>query len=260
MPDGPPPEPAVQRLRVRYAKRGRLRFSSHRDFQRALERAVRRAGVPVAFSAGFSPHPKISFANAAPTGAASEAEYLEISLRRRCDPALVREALDEALPAGLDVLEVVEAGPGSLADRLEASVWQVELPGVSAVDVVGPLAAFLAAPAVQVQRLTKNGLRSFDARAAVLDATLPDQTSADAVVQAGHGTEAVGLSCAILRLVVRHLTPAVRPDDVLAALRAVADFAPPSPPRVTRLAQGPLSHGNGAVADPLAADRNAAET
>ena len=64
----------VQRLRLRYAKRGRLRFSSTRDFQRALERALRRADVPMAFTAGFHPHPRISYANAAPTGTASEAE------------------------------------------------------------------------------------------------------------------------------------------------------------------------------------------
>src|SRR4051812_22902502 len=129
MPDGPPPPPTVQKLRLRYAKRGRLRFSSHRDFQRALERALRRAEVPMAYSAGFRPHPKISFANAAPTGTASEAEYVEIGLARRCDPGAVRQALDESLPPGLDVLEVVEAGPGALADRLEASEWVVELPG-----------------------------------------------------------------------------------------------------------------------------------
>ena len=79
-PDGPPPEPAVQRLRLRYAKRGRLRFASHRDFQRSFERALRRAAVPMAYSAGFTPHPKVSYANAAPTGTASEAEYLEIGL------------------------------------------------------------------------------------------------------------------------------------------------------------------------------------
>jgi len=53
---------------VRYAKRGRLRFTSHRDFGRAFERAVRRAGVPIAFSSGFSPHPRISYAGAASTG------------------------------------------------------------------------------------------------------------------------------------------------------------------------------------------------
>ncbi|MFM8894398.1 MAG: TIGR03936 family radical SAM-associated protein, partial [Actinomycetales bacterium] len=78
--------PAVQRLRLRYAKRDRLRFASHRDFQRAFERALRRAEIPIAFSAGFSPHPKVSYANAAPTGAASEAEYLEIAVTAVCDP------------------------------------------------------------------------------------------------------------------------------------------------------------------------------
>src|SRR5919205_2194483 len=101
--------PPVQRLRVRYAKRGRARFASHRDFGRAFERALRRAGVPMAYSSGFSPHPRISYANAAPTGAASEAEYLEIALAAHRSPERLREALDAALPPGLDVLEIVEA-------------------------------------------------------------------------------------------------------------------------------------------------------
>ena len=111
-PEGPPPPLAVQKLRIRYAKRGRLRFSSTRDFARALERALRRSGVPMAFSAGFHPHPKISYANAAPTGTASEAEYFEISVTERVDPEAVRVALDEALPPDLDVIEVVQAGAG----------------------------------------------------------------------------------------------------------------------------------------------------
>ena len=65
--------PPVQRLRIRYAKRGRLRFTSHRDFSRAFERAVMRARIPMAYSSGFNPHPRISYAGAAPTGSASEA-------------------------------------------------------------------------------------------------------------------------------------------------------------------------------------------
>src|SRR3954471_21300807 len=104
-PEGPPPPPVVQRVRMRYAKRGRLRFSSHRDLARALERALRRAGVPMAFSAGFTPHPKISYVGAAPTGAASEAEYLEIGLSEPRDPEQIRAALDDALPPDLAVLE-----------------------------------------------------------------------------------------------------------------------------------------------------------
>ncbi|MBX5448366.1 MAG: DUF2344 domain-containing protein, partial [Acidothermus cellulolyticus] len=84
--------PVVQRLRVRWAKRGRLRFTSHRDFQRALERAVRRAGLPIAYSAGFTPHPRISYVGAAPTGAASEAEYVELALTAAVDPSAAAQA------------------------------------------------------------------------------------------------------------------------------------------------------------------------
>ena len=130
VPEGPAPDPAVQKLRIRYTKRGRLRFTSSRDFQRALERALRRADVPMAFSAGFHPHPKISYANAASTGTASEAEYVEISVTQRVDPESVRVALDEALPPGIDIITVVEAAPGALADRLEASDWLLEFGGL----------------------------------------------------------------------------------------------------------------------------------
>src|SRR5690242_16099110 len=131
MPEGPPPAPAVQRVRMRYTKRGRLRFTSHRDFQRAFERALRRADVPMAYSAGFTPHPKVSYANAAPTGVASEAEYLEIGLAQPRDPETLRLLLDASLPAGLDVVESVEAHTSGLAERLEASVWQLRLDGVA---------------------------------------------------------------------------------------------------------------------------------
>src|SRR6476661_10177521 len=123
-PDGPPPPPTVQRVRLRYTKRGRLRFTSHRDIARAFERALRRAQVPMAYSAGFSPHPKISWVGAAPTGVASEAEYLEIGLARECDPDQVRAALDAALPDGLDIVDVIAvttATSGSFAERIQAS-------------------------------------------------------------------------------------------------------------------------------------------
>ena len=108
--------PPVQRLRIRYAKRGRLRFSSHRDFSRAFERAIFRARIPMAYSSGFNPHPRISYAGAAPTGSASEAEYLEIGLAEVVDPAAIQAALEEALPDGLDVVAVVES-PGRRARR-----------------------------------------------------------------------------------------------------------------------------------------------
>ncbi|MCW7946476.1 radical SAM protein [Streptomyces hygroscopicus] len=243
----------MQRIRLRYTKRGRLRFTSHRDFQRAFERALRRAEVPMAYSAGFTPHPKVSYANAAPTGTGSEAEYLEIALTEARDPDKLRELLDESLPAGLDVIEAVEVRTSGLADRLAASVWELRLDGVAPADADRAAAAFNAAGTVEVQRMTKNGVRSFDARAAV--ASLQSVTT--------HGSQAdrpTDQPCAILRLVVRHVTPAVRPDDVLSGLRAVADLAPPVPAEVTRLAQGLFDEETGTVTDPLAPDREAAAT
>ena len=137
--------PTVQRLRLRYAKRGRLRFTSTRDFQRALERALRRTGVPMAYSQGFNPHPRISYTNAAPTGTASEAEYVELAVTSVLDPEAVRAALDEALPPGLDVLEVVEVRAPDFAERLQASVWVIELPEVTTEVAERAAAAFLAA-------------------------------------------------------------------------------------------------------------------
>jgi radical SAM-linked protein len=231
----------VQRIRLRYTKRGRLRFTSHRDIARVFERALRRAEVPMAYSAGFSPHPKVSWVGAAATGVASEAEYVEIALAQVRPVEEVRAALDASLPDGIDLVEAVEAEPGtSLADLVQASRWRVELPQVPLADLQRAVAAFLGAERVEVERMTKNGRRSFDTRAPVL--------SMEA---------APGDGCAILALVVQHVTPAVRPDDVLTGLRAVGDLVTPVPPAVTRLAQGPLT-ADGEVGDPLAPDRVAA--
>ena len=228
---GPPQaRTSAARLIVRYAKRGRMRFASHRDIARAVERGVRRAGLPIAYSAGFTPHPKISYAGAAPTGTASEAEYLEISLTETCAASDVRDRLDAALPDGIDVIDVIES-PASLAGlRLEASQWEVVLPGVQPAAAAAAVTEFLACGTVEVERLTAKGSRRVDARAAVITIETDQAASPQA---AGN---------AVLRMVVRHVMPAVRPDDILAALRQ-AGLAPSSPALVTRLAQGPLPAG-----------------
>jgi radical SAM-linked protein len=229
--------PPVQRLRVRYAKRGRLRFTSHRDFSRAFERAVFRARVPMAYSSGFNPHPRISYAGAAPTGSASEAEYLELALADIVVPADVHAMLDEALPPGLDVIEVVESPGGSLADLLEASRWRIDL-SVARDVAEAAVDRFLAADEALVERMTKKGMRSFDARGAVVSLRLLPEGEGDAARTS-------------LDVVLRHGTPAVRPDDVLRGLAAVGGLETGEAPLMTRLAQGPLLD-SGEVGDPLA--------
>jgi radical SAM-linked protein len=244
--------PPVQRLRLRYAKRGRLRFTSHRDFSRAFERAVFRARIPMAYSSGFNPHPRISYAGAAPTGSASEAEYLEIALAEELDPARALAEIDAALPPGLDVLEVVASAGGSLADRLEASRWRLTLLELGVPEARDAVTALLATDEVIVERMTKKGLRSFDARAAIASAEVLEEGAAEP----GDSRPAAG-PCAILDVVLRHGSPSVRPDDVLAALHQASGL------RVTaalqqRLAQGPWDEENGTVGDPLTPDRDAA--
>jgi radical SAM-linked protein len=240
--------PPVQRLRVRYAKRGRLRFTSHRDFSRAFERALVRARIPMAYSSGFNPHPRISYAGASPTGAASEAEYLEIGLAEHVPPSDVAARLDEALPDGLDVLQVVEATPGSLTDRLQASRWWIDLADVPPGDAERAAEAFLAATTVEVERMTKKGLRTFDSRAAVLALTVT------AYQPPGDGpgdTRGDTPGGARLEAVLRHTEPAVRPDDVLAGLRRLGGLDATAAPLLTRLEQGPYDPADGTIGDPF---------
>ena len=247
-PAGDTPLPAVQHLLVRYAKRGKMRFASHRDVARAFERGVRRAGLPIAHSAGFTPHPKISYAGGAPTGVASEAEYLSLALTARSEAEAVREWLNAALPDGIDVIDVTEDAGGLPASRLTASEWQVILPGLTPDSVAPAVQRFLALEHAQVERLTNKGMRSMDARSAVV--TL-DVQGADVSPGLPGGLGRVvppGASSVMLRMIVRHTVPAVRPDDVLTALREVSGVVPAAPPLMTRLAQGSL--GESGVVQP----------
>jgi radical SAM-linked protein len=231
-PSGEPPPPAVQHMLVRYAKRGKMRFASHRDVARAFERGVRRAELPIAHSAGFTPHPKISYAGGAPTGVASEAEYLSLALTSRHEAEYVRQRLNAALPDGIDVIAVTEDAGGLPASRLTVSEWQVVLPGLTPDGVAPAVQKFLALEHAPVERLTSKGMRRMDARAAVVTLDVRDSASGDAA----------------LVMVVQHTVPAVRPDDVLTALHKVSDVALAAPPLMTRLAQGSL--GESGVVQP----------
>ncbi len=187
----------------------------------------------MAYSSGFNPHPRISYANASPTGASTEAEFLEIGLAEVCDPEKVRLALDAALPPGLDVVSVVVADGGpSLMDLLAVSEWRVDLVTAPAGLLPDAVSAFLGTDEVTVERMTKTGLRTFDTRAAVVSLTpLSDHELAMVLVQG---------------------TPLVRPDDVVTALRQIDPrLASDQPPLLTRILQGRRT-ADGSVGDPFA--------
>jgi radical SAM-linked protein len=227
-----------------------MRFASHRDVARAFERGVRRAGLPIAYSAGFTPHPKLSYPGGAPTGVASEAEYLSLALTDRRAEAQVCQWLNAALPDGIDVIDVIEEASGGSAifGDLEASEWRVVLPGVAPAAAQRAVAGFLALGEAPVERLTDKGVRRLDARAAVVEMDVVQTGPAPADPDGGQRAVAPGLKdCAILRMVVLNTAPAVRPEDVVTALRGQDGIEPSSPPMTTRLAQGPRALLTGAA-------------
>lgn len=165
-----------RKLRVRFSKTGKVRFTSHRDLARIWERALRRADLPVAYTEGFSPRPKLSFGLALPTGYESLGEYLDISLRgdhprsdvdREQLPAL----LAPVVPVGMEIQAIVPlpAGGLSLQQAVTSCSWQIELsePATEA-SVTAAVERVLAAPELVVTRERKGEAVTDDVRPAIL--------------------------------------------------------------------------------------------
>ena len=171
-------------VRFRFVKLGKVRFTSHRDLARMWERGLRRSGLPVAWSQGFSPRLLISFGLALPTGCESVAEYLDVHLPEpgaeswglvlAGGPADT-ESLDlcarlsSLLPEGVDVTAAVAVagGGGSLQQEVTSCSWELEVLGLAAGELAGRVERFLDAPSVLVQRERKGRLDEDDLRPAV---------------------------------------------------------------------------------------------
>ena len=171
------------RVRLRFAKRGKVRFTSHRDVVRLWERALRRAVLPVAYSAGFRPRPKLSFGLALSTGHESVAEYLDVELVEAIDASEVDELpwrLSSELPTGIDVVAaaLVEPGHPSLQEQVLTCSWRIEAlhlePGHAA-QLVG---AALAADELVITRSRKGREVTDDLRPAVRSVAVVGPTGA----------------------------------------------------------------------------------
>ena len=139
-PQRAPASERVQRLRFRFAKTGSLALLSHLDLVRLLERALRRSGVPVSFTGGFHPLPRVQFALALPLGAEADGEWMDVEMAEWQDPAWVQQRLQAQLPAEFALLEVDEvpvAGP-SLSQELAAARWSLVLRPLPAAAPVSP--------------------------------------------------------------------------------------------------------------------------
>jgi radical SAM-linked protein len=195
--------PPAGRLRVRYAKVGKIRFTSHRDVVRMWERALRRSALPVAWSGGFSPRPLLSFGHALPTGAESLAEYLDISLVPGTtvedagsdgdDPyRALAGRLSALLPDGVDVDAIAPLPPGSesLQQGVSSCSWKLEVFGLAAEELASRVERLLAAPTALVERERKGRSAPDDLRPAVLALAVAPRADGEPGEPVTHGDRA----------------------------------------------------------------------
>lgn len=164
----------MYRYRIRYKKTGPMRYISHLDLLRTMERSARRAGLPLAFTEGFNPHPKISFAAPLPVGVEGHDEYLDLELRTSMEPSRVAEKLNASFPSGLEVLDVREvSGEGpSLMALVEKATYlaRARLPvRLDEREVAGNLKRFMEQEEIKVERKTKKGEKVKNIRPGIID-------------------------------------------------------------------------------------------
>ena len=230
------------RVRVRFCKLGKLRWTSHRDVARLWERALRRAGLTVAYSQGFSPRPRLSFGLALPTGAESLAEYLDVELAAGgpADPGGLPDRLTPLLPAGVaaTAARTLEDGSPSLQAEVTSCSWEIGVAGLAPGELADRAAAAWAAPTLVVRRERKGSWSSEDVRPAVL---------------------ALDAAAGPLRCELATVGRTLRPSELLAALGVA-----PAAASVCRISQWierdgarwePVSLPAGATAAPHAAER-----
>ncbi|HEY8527467.1 MAG TPA: TIGR03936 family radical SAM-associated protein [Acidimicrobiales bacterium] len=166
----------MKALRIRYSKLGKIRFTSHRDVARIWERSLRRSQIPIAYTEGFAPRPKLSFGLALSTGYESLGEYLDVFLRPEeagdLDLAEVPDRLAAGLPEGIEVQAVVplDAGAESLQQTVTSCTWHIEIGGVGPADVQRTLDVALAATELPLTRERKGRTVTDDVRPAVVSA------------------------------------------------------------------------------------------
>lgn len=229
------------RLRFRFSKVGKVRFTSHRDVARLWERALRRGSLPVGFTEGFNPRVKIHFGLALPTGYESLGEYVDVDFRASeldaFEATELPETLTPLLPEGMAVQAVapIETASPSLQQAVTSCTWRIEVTGCDAAELRSAVERLLGAETLPVVRQRKgrdveDDIRPYILGLSVLDLLHPDRvgtTSVEgSVLEADLGTHPRGL----------------RPSELVSALGAELTGAFEPRPAGTGLSGPPSQH------------------
>lgn len=190
------------RLRIRFTKLGKVRWTSHRDLARIWERTIRRLGLPVAYSQGFSPHPKLHFGLALSTGHESLAEFIDIDLDPTSAAAPALDELDAlvpkltaALPTGVEVVAIapIASNAMSLQQAVESCEWDIEVRGGAPEAVAEAVARVLEASELVITRQRKGKDVTDDVRPYLLELRVVGPTAAGTEIHAHLATQPRGL-------------------------------------------------------------------
>ena len=162
----------MQRLRIRFCRGEEIKFISHLDIMRLWERALHRAEIPLAYSEGFSPHPRISLAVPLPVGVTSEAELMDIFNTKSASPHWFTAAVSQQLPPGIEILQVYQIAPTqpSLQSQVRYVEYKVEVETEKGQkDIELALSSLLSMEHLPWQHQRDTGMRSYDLRALIDD-------------------------------------------------------------------------------------------
>jgi len=161
----------MQRLRIKFGRGEEIKFISHLDIMRLWDRAFHRAHIPLAYSEGFNPHPKMSLAAPLAVGLTSEAELMDVFVARTVTPHWFTSALTQQLPPGITILGVFQAALTlpSLQSQVRYADYRVQLDADEAKDTEKAVSALLAMERLPWQHRRDTGQRSYDLRALISD-------------------------------------------------------------------------------------------
>lgn len=154
------------RIFARLEKGAEVRFVSHLDMQRLIQRALRRAGVPMEYSNGFNPHPQLSFATALPVGQTSCAEWVDVRLTSDMSSDELMMRLNATLPVGYTIREAFRADDRlpALSAMMQSGEYTVRLDGENSIDALQNAVDKLMSAPIMVEKRTKGGLKTVDIR------------------------------------------------------------------------------------------------
>ena len=167
----------MQRLRIRFCRGVAIQFISHLDIIRLWQRALHRAEIPLSYSEGFNPHPRISLAVPLAIGVTSEAELMDILCTKWVSPHWFSAAVSQQLPPGIEILQVypINSNQSSLQSQVRYAEYKVEVETEKEPkDIESGLSSLLSAEHLPWQHQRDTGIRSYDLRVLIDNLRLID--------------------------------------------------------------------------------------